>query len=113
MKVLAAIVSVWVMAAAQTVVPAPAGAATLALDGTTPGDDALMFRKYRGDDEVGDRDHSGKGRGRGRGRGDDGGDGGGGDHSKAGDGKKHGGSGGSGSQGGRSNSHDDADRFGR
>lgn len=39
---------------------------------TTPGDEELTFRRYRGDDEVTDDDRSGgqgKGRGRGRGRG--------------------------------------------
>lgn len=76
-----------------------------------PSDDELMFRRYRGDDEVSDHDR-GNGRGRGRGRG--------GDHSDdSSSGSGHGGGHSSGqSSGGASGGNsgrgkdDDGDRFG-
>lgn len=83
----------------------------------TPGEDDVMERRYRGDDEVNDDDH-GRGRGRGRGRGGDEQSG-----SSGGESGGHsaGGSGGGSSGGGKKNNGgdggpnpaDDNDRFGR
>lgn len=85
----------------------------------TPGEDDVVERRYRGDDEVSDDDRgSGRGRGRGRGRGGDeqsgssGGESGG--HSGGGSGGGHSGGGKKNNGGdGGSNPADDSDRFGR
>lgn len=82
--------------------------------GTTPSDSVLMFRKYRGDDEVEDRERSGRGSGGGGGHDSGGGGRGGSDQpakNSGGGGKDHGSSGG-GKKAGGGNSRDGGDRFG-